>query len=140
MAKNLSASEYTDKLIRNMTNAVPDWERGIANVTESPTAKAAAKSDKWLSKIQQSKEKFERGLKRITKEAWQEVTLSKGRDRIAQGVEAARSKIEAFAADFLPFQESVRKEVAAMPDTTLEQNIARATAMMKGTAKYVRKA
>jgi len=50
-----------------------------------------------------------------------------------------RKRAEA-AADFLPFQETVRKEVAAMPDTTMEQNIARAVAMMKGTAKYVRKA
>lgn len=140
MAKNLSGSEYADKLIRNMTNAVQDWERGIQNVAVSPTALAAAKSDKWLSRIQQSKEKYERGLKRITKEMWQEVTLNKGRDRIASGVEAARSKIEAFANDFLPFQETVRKEVANMPDTTMEQNIARAVAMMKGTAKYVRKA
>ncbi|GAG60856.1 unnamed protein product, partial [marine sediment metagenome] len=86
------------------------------------------------------KEKYERGLKRITREQWIEVTLGKGRDRIASGVEAARSKIEAFANDFLPFQETVRKEVANMPDTTMEQNIARAVAMMKGTAKYVRKA
>lgn len=140
MAKNLTPSEFADKEIRNMTNAIPDWERGIANVTESPTAKAAAKSDKWLSRIQQSKDKFERGLKRVTKEQWQEVTLSKGRDRISSGVEAARSKIESFAADFLPFQESVRKRVAEMPDTTPEQNIARAVEMMRGTMKYVRKA
>ena len=139
MAKNLTGPEYTDKLIRNMTNAVGDWERGIKNVTESPTALAAAKSDKWLQRIQASKSKYERGLKRVTKEMWQELTLTKGRDRIASGVEAARSKIESFANDFLPFQETVRKEVAAMPDTTMEQNISRAVAMMKGTAKYVRK-
>lgn len=139
MAKNLTGAEYTDKLIRNMTNAVPDWERGVKGVTESPTAKAAAKSDKWLQKIQASKGKFERGLKRVSKEQWQELTLGKGRDRIASGVEAARSKIESFANDFLPFQETIRKEVAAMPDTTMEQNIAKAVAMMKGTAKYVRK-
>ena len=140
MAKNLTSTEYTDKLIRNMTNAVPDWERGVKAVTEAPTALAAAKSDKWLQKIQQSKAKFERGLKRVSKEQWQELTLTKGRDRIASGVEAARGKIESFANDFLPFQETIRKEVNAMPDTTMEQNIARAVAMMKGTAKYVRKA
>jgi hypothetical protein len=121
-----------------MKASLPDIQKGIERVTESPTAKAAKKKDKMLAGITEAVNngKWERGLQRVTLEEWKEKTISKGLGRIAAGVDAAGQKVEDFAAKLNTFQDSLKGTVDKMPDMTQEDRINKAVAWMRGMAKF----
>jgi hypothetical protein len=64
--------------------------------------------------------------------------ITVGIPRVASGAQANVGKVQAFLADFLPFQDRITAQVRSMPRGTLEQNIARATQQMRLTAGYKR--
>ena len=137
MAK-LTPEEFREKHNRRMKASLPDIQKGIERVTESPTAKAAAKKDKMLMGITEAVNsgKWERGLKRVTLEEWKEKTINKGLNRIAAGVDAAGPKVVAFAAKLNSFQDTLKGSVNKMPDTTQEDRINKAVAWMRGMSKF----
>lgn len=140
MAK-LTPAEFADKHNRRMKASIPDIQKGIERVTESPTAKAAGKKDKMLAGITEAVNsgKWERGLKRVSLDEWKTKTIDKGLGRIAAGVDAARGKVEAFAEQLNSFQDTLKTKVDAMPDTTQEDRINKAVAWMRGMGKFKKK-
>lgn len=94
--------------------------------------KAAASIDKWSANVSSAdtKAKMLSGLARTSGAAWKQAASGKGASRLAEGVQAARPKIEAFAAAFLPHVDAGKQKVDAMPSTTYEQRKQRAIAMM----------
>ncbi len=116
-----------------------DYQAGVQNVSQSPGAAAAAKADKWLANVQQSKEKFKAGAGRTSLSDWQQATIQKGGPRFATGVQAAQPKMAAFASEFFPFLDAVTQKVRAMADTTPEQRIARMVEQVRGTAQFRRR-
>ena len=139
MAK-LTPVEYTEKHARRLTASVEDVRRGIDRVTESPMEKAAAKKDKMLANLTASVNdgRWERGLKRVSLEDWKTKTRDVGVGRIAAGIQAASAKVTAFAEELLPHIDAGQAKLKAMPDITLEDNIARMTSFVRHMASMKR--
>lgn len=140
MAK-VTADEFVEKHSRRLKGAIVDMERGVDRVTEAPTLKAAAKKDKMRANIVASIDsgKWEAGLKRVSLDEWKKKMVEKGLPRVAAGIDAAADKVRAFAADFLPFLDTVKSKVDKLPDVTLEDSINRMTTQIRETAKFKRK-
>ncbi len=136
----ISATEAAEKHARRTIGAVEDYKKGVARVTDSPTAKAAASKTKWLAGIQQAAEKgkFEAGLRRVTLDEWKQKTLNKGAGRIPAGVNESKPKTEAFFKDFLPHVAAGQAKLAGMSSNTLEDNIARMVEMTRHNAGFSR--
>ena len=56
---------------------------------------------------------------------WKNAMIEKGVNRIGPGLDQSRSKIERFNRQFYAHLSEVEDEIRQMPDTTLEDNIAR---------------
>lgn len=137
----VDSKQFADKWGRRLKGATEDIKRGIENVTEAPTKKAAAKKDKMRQNIIASIDngKWERGLNRVTLEDWKQNILTKGMQRLSSGVDGAQSKMEAFGAELLPHIDNVKKSIDGMPDVTLDDSINRMVAFTRGMAQFKRK-
>lgn len=129
----LPAAEITDKWARRLKGAVADIQRGIDAVTESPMEKAAAKQDKMLANITAAVQdgRWAAGLRSVNVQDWKSKTKQKVGERLAGGVEAARSKHQQFTQWQVNTLNTILPRIAAMPDLTLEDSIAR-------TAEFIR--
>jgi len=136
----MNAGEYAEKQIRRLSAAGPDIRRGVEAVTDNPCDKAADASADWQAKMSlpATRARFESGLRRVSLPEWKRKMLEVGVGRVAQGAEAARSKIEKFASEFLPHVYEGAAKVKAMPGLTLEDGINRAVAMIRHNATFVR--
>lgn len=134
----LTAAEGTSKWGSRLTQAIPDVKSGIDKVQESPTAKAAAKGEKWIAGIQRAHTsgKWKRGLLSVTLEAWKTKTRDVGADRIAGGVAAAADKMTSFYSKLFPFQEKLQGQIKVMPDTSIQDSIARMTKWVLGMTEF----
>ena len=139
MAK-LTAAEFQEKHARRLKAAVDDVRQGIDRVTESPTAKAAAKQDKMLSNLTRSVQngKWANGLKRVSLEDWKRKARDIGVNRIAAGIDGAKEKVVAFAEDLLPHIDRGKEKIKAMPDVTLDDNINRMTTYIRHMSTFKR--
>jgi len=140
MAK-LSAAEFQEKHARRLKGAVEDVRKGIDRVTESPTAKAAAKADKMLTNLTSSVQsgKWAAGLKRVSLEEWKRKTRDVGVNRIAAGIDASKDKVIAFAEELLPHIDRGQEKIKGMPDITLDDSINRMTTFTRHMAGFSRK-
>ena len=140
MAK-LSATEFQEKHARRLKGAVEDVRKGIDRVTESPTAKAAAKADKMLTNLTSSVQsgKWAAGLKRVSLEEWKRKTRDVGVNRIAAGTDASKDKVIAFAEELLPHIDRGQEKIKGMPDITLDDSINRMTTFTRHMAGFSRK-
>lgn len=129
---------YADKLIRRGQAAAQDYTAGINAVTVSPTAEAAKKLDKAAMNFAEavSSGRMARRLQSVTLEQWKKAAAEKGSMRYGPGLAASKDKMIAFATDFLPFQDSIVAKAKAMPDFSLQDQIAKAVFVMTETAKY----
>lgn len=136
----LTAQEFQDKHSRRLKGAVEDVRRGIDRVTESPTEKAAAKSDKMLTNLTASvvSGKWAAGLKRVSLDDWKKKARDVGVNRIAAGIDAAKDKVIDFASQLLPFIDRAQSEIANMPDVTLDDNINRMNTFIRRMAQFKR--
>jgi len=139
MAK-LTASEFQEKHARRLKASTEDMRKGIDRVTESPTAKAAAKQDKMLANLTASVQsgKWAAGLKRVSLEEWKRKTRDVGVNRVAAGIDAAKDKVVAFAEDLLPHIDRGKEKISAMPDITLDDSINRMTTFVRHMAGFKR--
>lgn len=139
MAK-LTATEFQEKHARRLKAAVEDVRKGIDRVTENPCEKAAAKQDKMLTNLTAAVTggKWAAGLKRVSLEDWKKNARDIGVNRIAAGIDGAKSKVIAFAEQLLPHIDREKAKIAAMPDVTLDDNINRMTSFVRGMAQFKR--
>jgi hypothetical protein len=136
----VSASEYAEKLARRLSASLSDMQRGIERVTEAPGGKAAAKQEKMKAKIVAAIDsgKWATAVKSVTLSDWRDKTINVGLARVSTGIEAARPKMEAFAAKLLPYEDSLKAVVDKMADNTLEDGVAKSAAWIRGMGKFKR--
>lgn len=136
MAK-LTSSQYAQKWAERLGNATTDIERGVNAVTESPMEKAVLKQAKMLQNFTKSINDgtWATKTKAVSLSTWKQKTLSKGIPRIAGGAQDAIPKMQAFADRLLPYQETLKGQIAGMNDLTLQDNIQRMVAWVNGMAK-----
>jgi len=139
MAK-LTATEFQEKHARRLKGSVEDVRRGIDRVTESPTEKAAAKSDKMLTNLTRAVTdgKWAAGLKRVSLEEWKRKARDIGVNRIAAGIDGSKDKVVAFAEQLLPHIDRGQDKIKAMPDVTLDDNINRMTSFIRHMSEFKR--
>lgn len=132
--------DVASKWSRNLSGAGDSIRAGVNAVTVAPTQLAAKQSDAFLNGVQASvmSGKWQRGLQRVTLGDWQAATINKGLPRIAQGAVSGKPKVEAFMTEFLPFVDSAKRGLDAIPRGSLEQNIQRATQFMRQMATFKR--
>lgn len=116
----------------------PKYQQGVQAVTQAPGAAAAAASDKWLARVTDpaAKAKFAAKSAAVTLQDWQNAAIQFGVPNLARGASKGQSKMVAFNTKFYPFLSQNMAKVASMPSTTLQDNIARATAMMTLNAGF----
>ena len=136
----VTPEEGARKLIDRARAAAPHIAEQVRKVTVAPTEAAAQKIDKMRTNVIKAIDdgKVERGLRRVSLSDWQSAMINKGVPRITQGLEQAETKIVEFNREFYPHLERVQAEVDAMPDTTLEDNIARAVHNIRRNAEFTR--
>lgn len=139
MAK-MTSQEFADKWQRRLQAAAPDIQRGIQRVDTSPTEQAATKQDKMLANVTAAVQsgKWAAGLRRVTLGDWKKATIEKGLPRISAGVATAGPKMADFASQLLPFQDTLKSQIASMPDLTLEDSINRMNTFIRGMSKFKR--
>ena len=140
MAK-LSPAEFADKHAKRLKAASAEMRTGIERVTDSPTAKAAAKQDKMRAKLLESIDNgtWAARLKGVSLEDWKSKMLNVGVGRVASGIDAAHDKVVDFATQLLPAVDAAKRKIETMPDLTLEDSIARMSEYVREMGKFKKK-
>lgn len=124
------------KWVQNLSASADRMTAGANAVTKAPGQAAAAAADKWLQRVTQSKEKFKANVGAVSLQSWQQSYINIGVPRVAQGAQAKQAKMQAFMEQFLPYLARGLAQIDAMPSTTIEDGIARASAMIRYNAKF----
>lgn len=130
----LTAQQISDKWVQNFGNAGTAMQQGVQAVQQAPGAKAAAAAALWLQRLQQSQQKWANRVGAVTLGEWQQAMIQLGIPRAQQGAVQKQAKYTAFITQYLQFLTGAVAQVHSMPKGTLQQGIARATAMI--TASY----
>ena len=137
MAK-LTPEEVATKQANRLKGSTEEIRKGIERVTVSPTSQAAGKIQKmrtnWLKKVDDGQ--VEKGLRAVSLDEWKTKAATTGVNRISEGIDQAHDKQVSFYSKLLPAQDALKKEVDAMPDLTLEDNINRMTTFIRGMSKF----
>lgn len=126
------------KWLTNIGAATDRMTAGAQRVQKAPGQAAAAAADKWLQRVTAAKAKFAANVARVSLQDWQNAYINIGIPRVSQGAQAKQHKVLAFQTEFLPYLSRGVAQIDAMPSTTLEDGIARATAMIRYNSKFKR--
>lgn len=126
----------TQKWVANLSNATTRMQAGAMRVSVAPGQLAAQAADKWLQRVTASKDKYKANSAAVSLQAWQNAYTNIGIPRVSQGAQAKQQKVTDFLSAFLPHLQRGLDTIDKMPSTTLEDGIARATAMIRWNAKF----
>lgn len=111
--------------------------RGVQGVTTAPGQAAARQKSAWVQNTSAAADKWAARTQAVSLGDWQQAMTTKGIDRIGQGATAAQGDFAQFMGQLLPHIDSVRATLPARGN--LDANIGRATAFMRGMAKFQRR-
>lgn len=139
MAK-VTPAEFAEKWARRTSAATADYTKGIQRVTEAPGVKAAAKQDKFVARLMESINDgtWARRVSGVSLQEWKDAAINKGSGRISAGVQAAQADMQKFGTELLAQIDTVVATVNAMPDTTLDERIAKSVAFQRAMADFKR--
>lgn len=114
------------------------YQRGVEAVTEAPNAKAAANIGRWIASVtsKATQDKYVAKNQAVSLSDWKTATTQFGVANLSRGAAKGQKKYADFASKFYPYLESGLAKINAMPNVTLQDRIARATAMMTYNAAY----
>jgi hypothetical protein len=133
-----TSAQATQKWVQNLGAATERMTAGAQSVTKAPGLSAAAAKQKWLQRTTAAADKFATNVARVTLQDWQQSYINIGIPRVAQGAQAKQGKVQAFMDEFLPYLSRGVAQIDQMASVTLEDNIAKATAMIRYNAKFKR--
>lgn len=128
----VTPEEFTQKWQQRTQAASPDYIRGVQRVQQAPGAQAAAKQAQYVANVNAAAPKWAARVGSVTLADWQQAAAGKGAQNLATGVQAATPKMNAAAQRLLATVDTVRNRVKSMPNATLQQRQARATAFSQG--------
>jgi len=137
MAK-LSAEQYAEKQSRNLKNSLPDIRAGIERVSQAPGAAAAAAQSRMKDNLNKAIDdgRWAAKVRGVTLEEWKQAALTKGVDRIAQGIDQAHDKQVQMAGRLLAAVDASAQQVRTMPKGTISDSIARMTKFVEDMHKF----
>lgn len=140
MPVRATSASATAKWLQGMQGASDRMKSGAMSVQTAPGVKAAQAADKWLAKVTAAKAKYAANVGAVSLQSWQNSYVNIGIPRVAQGAQQKQDKVTSFMDQFLPYLQNGLATIDKMPSTTIEDGIARATAMIRYNAKFVRNA
>jgi len=126
----------TAKWLTGLQNAGPRMTAGAQAVQSAPGLAAAKATDKWLARVTASRDKFKTNVAAVSLQDWQNAYINIGIPRVSAGAQAKQGKMQNFMNQWLPYLQTGVDTIDKMPSTTLEDGIARATAMIRYNAKF----
>ncbi len=137
MPKRLSPAEFQVKQATRLKAATKDIIAGVEATSEAPSIKAVAKQEKMLTNLTAAVNdgKWARRLGEVSLADWKRDMVTKGVQRIPAGIDGAAEKVRKFASVLLPHAYAVSDAIKTMPDMTLEDNINRAVAAIRGMSE-----
>jgi len=136
----VNAQQAADNWVAGLGQSQKKMTDGINAVSVAPTQLAIAAISRQVEGVIRAAQegRTEAGLARVSLQDWKNAMLQKGVQRVASGAVAAKPKFAGFMGEFLPHVQSV---VAGLPPRgNTEQNINRAVEMMRGNARFRRRA
>jgi hypothetical protein len=133
-----TSAQATAKWVQNLGAATDRMTAGAQAVTKAPGLSAAAAKQKWLQRVTASADKFATNVARVSLQDWQQSYINIGIPRVAQGAQAKQAKVQNFMDEFLPYLQRGVSTIDQMPSVTLEDGIARSSAMIRYNAKFKR--
>ncbi len=136
-----SAADVADKWARRLGAATEDIRKGVEAVTDAPSKKAIAKKEKFRANLLKAIDegKWDAALGKYTLEQWKKDMAEKAISVIPSRATAAKDKMTDFFNQLLPYEETLKSRIAAMPDVTLEDNINRAVTWIREMSKFRKK-
>lgn len=138
MAKKISMTpeQYAEKQARNLKSSTTDIERGINAVERCPTHLTDQQFDKMRRRFNEAMDsgKTRKANYKVTLDEWKDKAIKVGIPRIAAGIDAAKPKVEAFAARLFPHIENGLVGLEKMPKITIDDSINRVTFWIKHMA------
>jgi hypothetical protein len=138
MPVRTTSADATAKWLTNLSASAARMQSGAMAVQTAPGQAAAAAADKWLAKVTQAKAKFASRVSSVSLQDWQNAYINVGIPRVAQGAQAKQAKVTSFFDQFLPYLQAGLQTIDKMPSVTLEDGIARSSAMIRYNAKFKR--
>ena len=137
MAK-LTPEQYAEKQARNLKNSLPDIRSGIERVSPAPGAAAAAAQTRMKDNLNKAIDdgRWAAKVRGVTLEEWKQAALTKGVDRIAQGIDQAHDKQVQMAGRLLAAVDASAQQVRTMPKGTISDSIARMTKFVEDMHKF----
>ena len=134
----LTPEEYASKQARNLKNSLPDIRSGIERVSPAPGASAAAAQSRMKDNLIRSIDdgRWAAKVRGVSLEEWKTAALTKGVDRIAQGIDQAHDKQVQMAGRLLAAVDSAAQKSNALPKGTIQDSIARMTTFVEDMHKF----
>ena len=134
----LTPEEYASKQARNLKNSLPDIRSGIERVSTAPGASAAAAQSRMKDNLIRSIDdgRWAAKVRGGSLEEWKTTALTKGVDRIAQGIDQAHDKQVQMAGRLLAAVDSAAQKSNALPKGTIQDSIARMTTFVEDMHKF----
>lgn len=131
------AQSVATKWVQRTQAAAQDYTAGIQNTDKDPTALAIAAGQRYIQRVTDAfnSGKWANGLRRAGKAGWQAATLAKA-SNFSTGVAAAEQKVASAFGPLLAYETTLQARINSMPNVTLQDRIARATAWITGMASY----
>jgi len=131
MPIRVTPDEAAARWVSGMQGASARYTSGVQAVTVSPTAKAAQAVDTWANNVANSRDRFVRGLNKVSLADWQTAAAA-GAANLGTGAQRKQQKfLEATQTNFQNMA-SVVSQVDSMPKSTYADRRARALAFMDG--------
>lgn len=134
----VTPEQAQQKWVSRIGAASTDVANGVDRVTQAPGQLAAAKVDKWRQNTMAAEDKWRRNVGAVSLEDWRTLMKNVGIPRIAQGAQAKQAKYGNFAAQFFAHLNAGLDTINRMPDTTFEERVQRAVAMMRHNRNFKR--
>ena len=134
----LTAEQYAEKQARNLKNSLPDIRAGIERVSSAPGQAAAAAQQRMKDNLNRSIDdgRWAQKVVGVSLEDGKQAALTKGVDRIAQGIDQAHSRQVQMAGRLLAAVDSSASKVKNMPKGTIQDSIARMTTFVEDMHKF----
>jgi len=131
-----TAAEVAAVWAKRLKASTAEMEAGANRVTEAPSAAAIRNKAKMKARLIAAIDDgtWDRMLAKYGLEDWKGDFIKKGIPRVSSGVDGAKTKSEDFYGWLLPHVTAGQNIVKAMPDITLDDNIARMTKMTRHMA------
>lgn len=134
-----TAQQVASKWSANLGAASQAITNGVNAVQTAPTQLAAANVQGYLTGVQNavSSGKWQKNLQAVSLTDWKNAMLQKGLQHVQTGAVAAQGKVATAFGPLLQYIYDGRDQInAANPRGTLQQNMARSTAMIQYMAQY----